>query len=323
MNKKTTTKPKKAAKPAPKKATPKDKAKKPAPKKAAAPAALPKGDSFRIDPSKLEFENGFNVRIADKSLQEHIDRLEQAMLQGAFIPPIDVRFEDGKVIVVDGHSRTTAALRVKKELPDYTLEARKFRGNEQERCLHMLGTGSGQKALSPLEQGIAYLRLTRYGMKPTEIATKLGVTRVTVDNGLALAEASPEVHDLVRSGQVSSTTALTAVKKGKAGVAALTKAAKEAPKPTTKKGKESTKKKVTAKTLKGTAAEKKPKSKKAAPTMEIVSHAEAKPAIAADEIAVTIKKAIAASVIDFIRANAPDDAQDLKDFASMLEMAQM
>jgi len=276
-----------------------------------------KSDSFRVDPDKVEFEEGFNVRVPDQSLQDHIDRLEDAMREGAYVPPIDVRFDEEKTFVVEGHCRIIAGRRVKQDFPDFTLEARKFRGNEQDRVLHMLGTGSGQKTLSPLEQGIGYLRLVRFGMKSADIGKKLGISRVSVDNGLALAEASPEVQELIRAGTVSSTTALQAVKKGKKAVTALKEAAKKAP-ATTKAGKASTKKAVTAKSLKGTDAEKKPKkAKKDAPAGETPV------APAADEITLTLKKADALAISEFIRANAPDEATALKDFASKLEMLLM
>jgi len=220
--------------------------------------------TFRVDPDSVTVEAGFNVRTDDDTLAAHIDRLYLAMKNGAAVPAIDVRVDAGKIILVDGYCRTNAAKRLKKEVPEFTMEARQFRGDEQERTLHMLGTGSGQKPLTPLEQGIGYLRLIKYGMTAQAIADKLGVSTVTISNGLTLAEAPVEVQDLVRSGAVSSSTAREAVKQGAEGVEAL-KAAAASPEPhTTKEGKTSKKKKVTAKKLKNTAAAKGAKRKKKA-----------------------------------------------------------
>lgn len=314
--------------------------------------------TFRLDPDTVEFEDGFNVRTQDDLWQAHVDRLYTAMKNGAAVPPIDVRIDAGRIIAVDGHARTTAARKLKKEVPEFTLEARQFRGNEQERVLHMLGTGSGQKTLSPLEQGVGYLRLVKYGMTPVQIAEKLGVSRVTIDNGLTLAEAPVEVQELVRSGAVSSSVAREAVKQGSEGVEALktaAAAADTAPAPTTKNGAKSKKKKVTAKKLAGTAADKKTKKGKKkkdkkdsvpnwnkALSMSVVDMPgeytkseflalasktpQAVPPVSPfveGEIMVKVKKDHATAAAAFLRANAPEDDQTLKDFAAALEMACM
>lgn len=301
--------------------------------------------TFRVVPSNVTIEPGFNVRTDDDTLAAHIDRLYLAMKAGAAVPAIDVRVDAGKIILVDGYCRTTAAQRLQKEVPEFTLEARQFRGNEQERVLHMLGTGSGQKALTPLEQGIGYLRLMKYGMTAQAIADKLGVSVVTVSNGLTLAEAPVEVQDLVRSGQVSSSVAREAVKQGAEGVEALKAAAATTEPHVTKEGKKSKKKKVTAKKLAGTAGAKGAKTKnkksKAAPANATAPGAcatepsadgskklfDANGALAgvlgAGEILVMVNKTTAQAVMEFLRANAPDEAEDVKAFASNLEMALM
>lgn len=321
-----------------------------------------KETTFRVDPDLVEFEEGFNLRTDDDLLAAHQDRLYEAMKNGASIPPLDVRVENGKIICVEGHSRTMAARRLKLEVPTFTLGARQFRGNEQERVLHMLGTGSGQKPLSPLEQGIGYLRLVKYGMTNGQIAAKLGISVVTVANGLTLAEAPLEVQELVRSGAVSSTTAREAVKQGAEGVKALAKKAAEqqADPAKTPTGKTSKKKKVTANKLAGTAADKnskkkpKKKAKKEEPEaekklvsewnkslgMNITTSQDASVTkseflslasgvsvltmgqyeAASDEIMVRVKKSDAQAAAEFIRANAPEADQALKDFAAALEM---
>jgi len=277
-----------------------------------------KSIEFRVDPDLIQFETGFNLRAENQELEDHVERLYLAMKVGAFIPPIDVSMVDGVIIARDGHCRTRAARKLKLEIPEYTLEARQLRGNEADAVLHMLGTGSGSKPLSPLEQGKGYLRLINMGMKSTEIAAKLGVSRVTVDNGLTLAEAPVELQQMVAAGEVSSTTARGAVKKGKEAVEAVKTAVKaqrvthgkETPEGKTKP----VKKKVTAKTLRGTAAAKAkpvdsgetPDITKAQPGMVIVS--------------TTVSTAIA--VAKFLRDFAGDD-HDLNEFAGTLEMLTM
>ncbi len=256
---------------------------------------LTKTTIFKIDPTLIEFEEGFNVREEGEAKTDHINRLAEAMKAGAFIPPIDVRVEDGKILCVEGECRTRAALLVQVDVPEYLLQARQFTGNDTDRILHMLGTGNGQMPLNPLEQGIAFMRLERMGLDRSEIAKRRNISAMTVANNIALAEAPKRVQDMIRSGDVSATTARHVAKQGKEAIAALEKAVKAnrdeqakmekelaeetnkegdlpsfqlsadavsgkktKPKKAPKAKAEPKKKKVTAKKLKNTAAEKKP-----------------------------------------------------------------
>lgn len=304
-----------------------------------------KSSIFPIDPELVEFEPDFNLRTKDDLWEAHVERLYLAMKNGAAVPPIDVRVSAGKIICVDGEGRTTAAMRMREEFPDFKLQARQFTGNEQDRVLHMLGTGSGQKTLSPLEQGLGFLRLTKYGMANAEIAAKLGISVVTVANNLQLAEAPVNVQNMIRAGEVSSTAARDALQGGADGVAALELAVEEQrlsnPAPAADaKGKPAKKKKVTAKTLKGTPAEKKSAAKQKAAEKEKKAKAKADakaakeaakaakstppaPVIAEDEISITVKKTDAQAVVDFLRSNTPNEDQVLVSFTSALEMALM
>ncbi len=314
-----------------------------------------KSTTFRVDPKLITFEKGFNLRSRNDELELHIDRIYNAWKAGAFIPPIDVSVVEGEIIARDGHCRTEAALRIRREMPDFTVECRQLRGNDADAVLHMLGTGSGSKPLTPLEQGIGYLRLIKLGLKSTDIANKLGVSRVTIDNGLTLAEAPAEVQQMISQGEVSSTTVRDAIKTGPEAVEALKKAVVEErknPAPATPKKKGASakpKKKVTQKKLKGTAAEKKGKKKKAdaSATPPATPPTGGEPEAAAsttpndhqgqnkihdssgalvatigpDEVIIVVKKDTAKSAADFLRANAPDGDTVLKEFSSNLETA--
>lgn len=277
-----------------------------------------KSTTFRVNPDLIQFEPGFNLRADNDELELHVDRLFGAMKAGAFIPPVDVSVVNGEIVARDGHCRTRAGRRLRLEMPEFTLECRQLRGNEADAVLHMLGTGSGSKPLTPLEQGRGFLRLMNMGIKPVEIAAKLGVSRVTVDNGLTLAEAPVEVQQMVANGEVSSTTARDAIKQGSEGVAALTQAVKaERAAPTKKKnGKKGT---VTSKKLRGTKAHKatnwKPKKVKAvaAPT----------PTTPVPGVLVfTITTEDAKATHAFLREFGGDDAS-LKAVADVLESALM
>lgn len=302
---------------------------------------ITKTTTFRVDPNLITFEPGFNLRTDGDELDLHVDRLYNAMKAGAFIPSVDVQVKDGKVIARDGHCRTKAAQRIKLEMPDFTLECRQLRGNDADAILHMLGTGSGAKPLTPLEQGKGILRLINMGLNPIEIANKLGVSRVTVDNNLSLAEAPQEVQQAISNGEVSSTVARDALKGGVEGVAALmeeVKKERENPTPTPKKkGGKTAKKKVTAKKLKNTAAAKKTPKKKAAgelatpPADGVYVDASGKVAaptlpvpvtnvldLKDDEILLCVNKDVAKATAEFLRGFGGEDVK-LKEMATLLE----
>lgn len=183
-----------------------------------------KATYFKVRPDVVTFEPGFNLREESPELDEHIERLAQAMREGAFIPPIDVSVVDGKIVARDGHCRTRAALMLQAEGIEYQLEARQVRGNDSDAVFHMLGSDQG-KRFSPLEQGRGFMRLVRYGHDVATIAKRTGLSRTTIDNGLALAEAPTAVQAMVATGKVASHTALKAVRAhGTKATAVLTEA---------------------------------------------------------------------------------------------------
>lgn len=185
---------------------------------------IQKAAYFKVRPDVVEFEAGFNLRDEGPELDAHIDRLYEAMKAGAYVPPIDVSVIDGRVVARDGHCRTRAARRLWSDGVEYLLEARQIRGNDAEAVFHMLGSGSGL-AYSPLQVARGYLRLLNMGHAIPAIAARLGVSRTTIENGLALAEAPTAVQALVTSGQVSASLALNTVRaEGSQATAKLTEA---------------------------------------------------------------------------------------------------
>lgn len=167
---------------------------------------------FKVDPDLVEFEENFNLRDPyDPELSEHIERLYVAMKAGSYVPPIDVRIVDGRIIARDGHCRTTVARRLKAEGVDYVLEARQIKGDEASDVYHMLGSNQG-RAFTPLEQGRGFKRLVSYGQDIGKIAARTGLHRSTIENAIALAETPVKVQQLVASGKVSGSLALKTVR---------------------------------------------------------------------------------------------------------------
>lgn len=277
---------------------------------------ITKSTIFRIDPEKIEFEEGFNLRGDRPELTQANEELYLAMKAGAFIPPIDVTVIDGAVIAREGHRRTICAIRLKKEVPEYTLECRQFRGNAADAVIHMLGTGTGSLPLTPLEQGLGYLRLIRFGLTVQDISTKTGKTTVTINNNLQLAEASPEVQQMIVEGSVSSTVAREALTQGEEGVEALKKAVKEQKAKPAKNGEKT---KVTAKHVKGTAAAKPKKKEKKAKKVKPADVVTTDP----NQVTISIDRLVAQAAVEYIRDFVGSEAEDLNTLRTALETAMM
>lgn len=192
--------------------------------------------NFKVLPSFVEFEPGFNLREENEELRAHIQRLKIAMKAGAYIPPIDVQVVGERVLLRDGHCRTRAALELVAEGTEYFLECRQIRGNDSDAVFHMLGSDQG-KHFTPLEQGRGFLRLINMGQTVATIAARSGMHRSTIENGIALGEAPAAVQKMIADGSVASHTALKTVRKVGAAnaAAALMAGVKEAAKTGKKK----------------------------------------------------------------------------------------
>jgi ParB family chromosome partitioning protein len=162
-------------------------------------------DILLVDPRNIVIVDGFNVRTD----YGDIEALAGSILElGLQVPLIGkkVRGED-KFELVDGHRRFKAIqylLANGHDVPYVKLTT--FTGNEEERVLAMVTTGTGQKPLTEIEQAEAIKRLVNFHYKPEEIAKKIGKSVPHIYNMLTLANASRKVKELVISGDISGTT---------------------------------------------------------------------------------------------------------------------
>jgi ParB-like chromosome segregation protein Spo0J len=173
-------------------------------------AAVSKVTSFAVDPRILEIEEGFNARPLNA---EHVAEMTSALISGAIFPPLEVRVEDNRVLIVDGHHRHAAALAaIEKGYDIKALECRQFRGNNAERIAHMITSASGL-ALTPLQLGVQYKKLIGFGWTEKQISERRGKSIQHVKDMLQLADADTDVHQAVNAGAISGTAALQVVKK--------------------------------------------------------------------------------------------------------------
>jgi len=165
--------------------------------------------AFAVDPRVLEVEEGVNARPLNA---DHVNEMALAQRNGAVFPPLEVRVEDGRIIIVDGHHRHAASLQnIAAGFDIKSLDVRHFRGNDADRVAHMITSASGL-ALTPLQLGVQYRKLIGYGWTEPQIANRRGKSVQHVKDMIQLAEANSDVHQLVNAGQISGTAALKAVK---------------------------------------------------------------------------------------------------------------
>lgn len=197
-----------------------------------------KETAFKVAPHLIEVEPGFNRPIN----REQVDSFKSSMRNNGIIPPIFVRVDVGRIIMVDGEHRLIAAKELIAEgLEIPHLSAIHFRGDDADAIMHKLSTAK-VNGIDQLEQGRDYQKLLRMGWDEKSIAARCGYSVNHIKMCLALQESNSDVKEHINAGSISSTEAAKLLKehgsKTGAVIADLKKDAEAAGK-----------KKVTAKTI--------------------------------------------------------------------------
>ena len=165
-------------------------------------------DALRIDP-------GWNVRERTEELEAHIDSIARSIAGGTRVPALEVYVDgEGNITIVDGHCRREGYIRARDVYgaeADY-VDVREFQGNDADRIAYMFTSAQG-KTLTQYEQSIAFKRLKALNWSTADIAKRTGRSEAFVASMLVLANADSDVQELVRSGDVSPSAAVTVVRK--------------------------------------------------------------------------------------------------------------
>lgn len=164
---------------------------------------------------------GLNIRLTQQpGYEENIARLTHSIMRNGFYEtsPLgcmaSVDAEGNSVIyVIHGHQRLEAAKRAvaagwdKTELPCI------ITANEDPSDLAVsMEQQNITRALTSLEQGIIAKRLTNAKMTQEEIADRLGLKPRQVRNLLTLVNGPKEIIELVKTGALKATAALTLIR---------------------------------------------------------------------------------------------------------------
>lgn len=183
---------------------------------------IKRADAMKVRYEDIHVEEGFNLRDHDDEFEQGIADLTAYILAGGYVPPLEVRPrpEGDGVIIVDGHRRHIAIGRaIEQGVPIEYVSVVAFAGNDADRTARIMTSQEGMK-LRPLEVAAGYKRLAAFGLSPDDIAGKVNKTRQHVEQLLILAHANSDVHALVKSGAVSASVAIEAVRKHGEGAGA-------------------------------------------------------------------------------------------------------
>lgn len=178
-----------------------------------------KYNAFKVKLDLITVEKDFNPRDMSKpTTLTKIANIKKAYLQGDEVPPLECQLmDDGRVQVVDGHCRLTAAHQARAEQraanqPEIEyLIVMPFRGNDLDRLVMAFTANEGEK-LTPLECGELCKRLMRMHWDKKRIAEKFNFTLSWLDRILFLADMPEAVKLLVNHDKVAADVALKVVK---------------------------------------------------------------------------------------------------------------
>lgn len=188
-----------------------------------------KRDFYPVDPRKLKIDPNYNVRdLTTPDELADLQELKESIKANGVRVPLEVRLDGEDIYVVAGHRRHAATMMAIKEgakIATVPCVPEPKGTNEIERTINLVVSNSG-KPLSPLQTATVCKRLIDFGFDVPQIASRLGKSPSTVENYLSLNEAPHAVQQMVRSGEVSASTAAKVVRKEGAtqATATLTKA---------------------------------------------------------------------------------------------------
>lgn len=170
-----------------------------------------RGDAIRVNINAIKVVDGFNVRIDDDELREHVASIAGALTANLPIPPIEVWVnpETGDIELVDGHCRFHAYQQYAEMTTDFDgyISAVKFDGTPGQRRMR-IASSNKQLKLKPVELGRLYIDARDIdGLSRQEIAAEAGMSLAHVDQAILLASASSEVIQAVERGEISATEA--------------------------------------------------------------------------------------------------------------------
>lgn len=177
-------------------------------------------DLFLIEPELIKEKAGWNVRNDTDSLRDHIRQLADSIKEIGVQQPLTVYMDGEDIFLSDGHCRMEAvrlAISEGAEIRAVPVRVEERYSNDADRVLSLLTRNSGRPLAIP-EQAEVVRRLLGFGWTEADVAKKTGYSRQHVGNLIVYLSSPQEIKDRVTGGEISPSTAISAVKAhGEAG----------------------------------------------------------------------------------------------------------
>jgi len=167
--------------------------------------SVSKGTIYRINPSDIVIEDGFNCRQDYGDIKE----LANSIVESGLKNPLRGYIKDGKFVVIDGHRRLKAINYAIERGDDFKAVdcVNDGKSTEESRLFDQLTCNSG-KAFTPIEQSEVINRLSNLGWKQKDIANKLGKTQAFVSQSLKIHSLPQKAKSLIHEGVMAVSFAL-------------------------------------------------------------------------------------------------------------------
>jgi ParB family transcriptional regulator, chromosome partitioning protein len=169
-------------------------------------AVLGRTDYYRLNPNQIKVLDGWNPRLSFDA--QKLEELKESIKENGVLVPLRVKMNnDGEFTLIDGERRlraTLLAISEGAEIVSVPAIVERKTMNEIDATILALTANQGEP-LTMMEEANAIKKLQNYGLKPEEIAKKLGKSVPTVYNRLSLLDASPELIEQMENGEVSFT----------------------------------------------------------------------------------------------------------------------
>jgi len=170
-------------------------------------------DFYRVDPTKIKVVEGWNPRVSFDAAK--LDELKESIKENGVLVPIRVKMNnEGEMTLIDGERRLRATLLAIAEgaqIVSIPAIIERKTMNEIDSLVLAMTANTGEP-LTMMEEAAAIKKLQNYGLKPEDIAKKLGKSIPTVYNRISLLDASPELIEEMEKGEVSFTDVKKIVK---------------------------------------------------------------------------------------------------------------
>ena len=190
-------------------------------KKAMKFAGAGSSDLWKVPPSQLRRQDGFNVRVPGESYSARVRELADSIKANGFYVDkaltgyVAREGEDDVIIITDGHTRLAAVeLAISEGCEIETVPViTKPSGTSMEDLTVALVTSNNGAPLKPFEVALVCKRLVNYGMAEETIANRLGYTLTHVQSLLLLMSAPASIRDMVSSEKISASLAIETLRK--------------------------------------------------------------------------------------------------------------